>query len=82
MSCSPPAEVQNLQINKARIAGGSLDAGDIFANEGREPALRFCAIERVVRFCGQRMVVILNLPSAANSLRQACSSGIAPRWEV
>jgi hypothetical protein len=81
MPCSPPAGAEPANKQSAD-PGGSLDAGDIFANEGREPALRFCAIERVVRFRGQRMVVILKLPSAVNSLRQACSTGIAPRWEV
>ena len=34
---------ENLRIDKARIQG-SVDARDVFANEGFEPALRLCAV--------------------------------------
>lgn len=68
---------KTLRINKARIQG-SIDAGDILANEGLEPALRVCAIERVARFCGKRMAMIFKLLEQILQSRQGRRTEFVP----
>ena len=56
-----PARMRkDLRINKARIQSG-IDAGDVLANEGFEPAFRLRAKKSVARFGRERMTVVFKL---------------------
>ena len=54
---------ENLRIDKTRIES-SVDARDVFANQGFEPPLRVARDTRVARVAGERMTVHLRVRAA------------------
>jgi len=51
-----PGIGKHLRIDKSLIEHG-IDACDVFANHGFQPALRLSAVERMARVSGQRVAV-------------------------